>query len=113
MSTFKKKNLKCKKLCVKKKLYLKNIDLTNDILKLITTNKDVDTLKKQQFFTENTDRDIYTLKNIIVGSDKNIDTTNIYSKAISINRVSKSVTKLYDSILNVNTIVAGAPLANQ
>ena len=105
MSTFKKKNLKCKKLCVKKKLYLKNIDLTNDILKLITTNKDVDTLKKQQFFTENTDGDIYTLKNIIVGSDKNIDTTNIYSKSISLNRVSKSITMYYDSILNVNTIV--------
>lgn len=105
MPTFKKKNLKCKKLVVKKKLYLKNKDLTNDILKLITTNKDVDTLKKQQFFTENTNGDIYTLKNIIVGSDKNIDTTNIYSKAISVNRVSKSITMYYDSILIMNTIV--------
>jgi len=105
MPTFKKKNLKCKKLVVKKKLYLKNKDLTNDILKLITTNKDVDMLKKQQFFTENTDGDIYILKNIIVGSDKNIDTTNIYSKAISVNRVSKSITMYYDSILIMNTIV--------
>ena len=99
------KCLKVKNLFVKKNLYLQNKNMTSDLLQLPTTNTDIELLKKQQYFTENTNGDIFTLKNVIVGSDKNIDTTNIYSKSISINRVSKSITQFYESILNVNTIV--------
>jgi hypothetical protein len=105
MSKFKKKCIKTKKLFVKNNFYLQKKNLTNDILQLPTTNFEVDILKKQQFFKENSSEDIYTLKNIIVGSDKNINTTNIYSKSISINRVSKSITQFYESIKNVNTII--------
>ena len=105
MTLFKKKIIKCKKIFVKKKLYLQGNNITSDLLKLPNTNNDVETLKKQQFFSENTNGDIYTFKNVIVGSDKNIDSTNIYSKAISINRVSKSIKQFYESILNINTIV--------
>ena len=100
-----KEDIVCNKINIKNKLYLQNINLTNDILQLPITNKDVDTLKDQQFFKKNIDGDIYTLKNIIVGNDKNIGTTNIYSKSISINRVSKSITQYYNSIINVNTII--------
>ncbi len=62
-------------------------------------------LQEEQYFKENESGDIYTLKNVLIGTDVNIGTTNFYSKAISINRVSESIKQYYDSILNVNDIV--------
>jgi hypothetical protein len=105
MSNCNKKYCKCKNLKIKRKLFLQKKNITGDLLQLPTTNIEVDILKKQQYFTENSSGDIFTLKNLIVGSNKNIDTSNIYSKAISINRVSKSITQFYSAIKIVNTIV--------
>ncbi len=97
---------------VKNNIFLQNKNVTYDILNIPNIEKrekvleeKVNTLENEQYFKENGEGDIYTYKNVLIGTDKNIDTTNFYSKAISVNRVSESIKQYYDSIIYTNSII--------
>ncbi len=92
-------------LLVQNQFYLQNKNVTNNILNIPNIESKVNELEKEQYFKENKEGDIYTYKNVLIGTDKNIDTTNLYSKAISVNRVSESIKQYYDSIIYTNTII--------
>ncbi len=92
-------------LLVQNQFYLQNKNVTKDILNIPNIENQINQLEKEQYFKENSEGDIYTLKNVLIGTDKNIDTTNFYSKAISVNRVSESIKQYYDSIIYTNSII--------
>jgi len=54
---------------------------------------------------KSTKNSLFTYKHLLVGSDTNSKNANLYSKTISINRVSDSLHQFYQSILDTNTVI--------
>ncbi len=74
-------------------------------LEVKSLQSQVKSLENKQYFTENSDKDIYTEKNVVVGAKKNIDEANFYSETMSVNRVIQAIKLNYDSIVINNSVV--------